>query len=164
MVNPNKHIRIAYRNVLSDIGVPVWTNKVPKTVKPTPTKYVLITSQTKNETEKCKDGFEWLCTVTLDITSVLNKGQSDLDILDDIEEIILTRIDEDLPVMGGFVVKSADIVESRDIDFETDSQSVERRILIYEHWLSNIDIMEDGVWDGGGFDTVFSGNIDGGTL
>lgn len=136
MVNPNKHIRKAYIDQLADIGVPIWSHKVPKTVKPKPLKYVLISSQTKNETEKDKCGFEWLCSVTLDITSVLGQGQSNMAALDDLEELILSRIDDDLPVGEGFVVKSADIVESRDVVFETQSQTVERRILIYEHWLS----------------------------
>lgn len=136
MVNPNKHIRTAYRQVLSDIGVPVWSVKVPKNIKK-PIKYVLITSQSKNETAKDKCGHEWLCTVTLNIFSIRNQGDSDLDILDDIEEKILSRIDDEIPV-DHFVVKSADLVESLDDTFDTASQSIERRIMIFEHWLNYV--------------------------
>lgn len=137
MVNPNEHIRKAYILALADIGVPVWSKKVPKTIKPKPIKYVLISSQSKNETVRDKCGFEWLCTITLDITSIKNLGDSDVSILDDIEEKILSRIDEDIQVEG-FIVKSAEIVESTDVEFETASQSIERRVIIYEHWLNNV--------------------------
>src|SRR5690606_3990988 len=137
MVNPNKHIRKAYILALADIGVPVWSVKVPKTIKPKPTRYVLISSQSKTETVRDKCGFEWLCVVTLDITSVQNLGDSDVAILDDIEEKILSRIDDELPVTG-FIVKSAVVLESIDVTLDTPNQSVERRIIMYEHWLNNV--------------------------
>lgn len=119
-------------------GVPVWSKKVPKDVDPIPLKYILITSQTKNRTEVDKDGFEWLCTITVDIYNVNEAGYSSIVNLDDIEENVINTIEEEIQIPG-FITKSTVLFDSRDLETETASQSIERRILTYQHWLNNID-------------------------
>lgn len=139
MKNPNKYLRIAHINALTGIGSPIWANKVPKDVVPIPKRYVLLTSQTRNETAKDKDGEEWSCTITLDLTSVLELGYSKPEILDDMEELIMTILATEIPVPN-FIVKEVVLEDSRDLPpLDTQSQTIERRVMTYSYWLNNVD-------------------------
>jgi len=136
--NPNKYIRTAHITALAGIGASVWAKKVPKDTKPIPKKYVLITSQSKNTTAEDKDGFEWLCTIVIDIISILEPGYSKPEIVDDLEEqineIVLAEI-----AIPGFINKEVRLIDSRDLDAETSSQSIERRVLTFQYWVNNVD-------------------------
>lgn len=147
MVNPNEYIRTGYITAFAGINVPVWAKKVPKDKTPTPLTYILLHSQTKNPTAEDKDtqdegdiegdGPEWLCTIVVDIVSIREAGYSKPKILDDLEEQVLNAVRK-LKVPG-FIVKSTELVDSTDLDSDTNSQTIERRILTYQHWLNNID-------------------------
>lgn len=136
MDSPNEPLRKAYIQAIATAlaGIPVWAKKIPKNVTPVPSLYILIISQEKQRTAIGKDCWEWLCQITLDITYVNPQGYSDTVKIDDVEAAVITAVEAGINVEG-FMVKSVDLVNSSDLDTETPTQSIERRILIYEHWL-----------------------------
>lgn len=138
MKNPNKHIRIGFISAIEAQGLPAWQGEVPTDVDPIPTLYVLIGSQTKNRTATDKDGFEWDCSLTVDIHAIFPPGYSEVDVLDDAEEKVLNAINDDLDVEG-FVVKEMSIFDSRDIEIKTTDATIVRRIITYSMWLNNVD-------------------------
>lgn len=137
MVNPDKYIRTAYVNLCAQF-LPTWEMGIPKTVT-MPPMYALITNQTRNETERNKDGHEWLCTVTIDLNSVQPAGYFGSDELDDIEQSIMNVIEGDLLVVPGFMVKETRLVQSQPLSGTNSTVSITRKVFTYEHWLDNVD-------------------------
>lgn len=136
-LNPNKYIRTAYINALrTATGLQVWHKKLPKSVKPIPPQYIILDSQTKNETVKAKtDYFEWLCTLDVHIMNYNDKGFTNTTIVDDIEEKVIEVIKLDGVTIANFSNKNVDILDSMDLDLETDTNSIDRRVIKFEHWL-----------------------------
>jgi hypothetical protein len=134
--NPNTPLRAGYiAAIKSDIpDTPVWAKKVPRSISPLPAEYILITSQTLNRTAIGKDCWEWLCSIVVDIVFQGPLGFSNTEKVDTIEEKVINAIESNLQVEG-FQVKSVDLVQSITLDAETPTQSVERRVLTYEHWV-----------------------------
>jgi len=139
MLNPDKYVREGYIADLEPLlgGVPIWDGGIPVD-EPTPDVYVLITTQTKRPTERTKDGFEWMGTITLDIVSIRPPGTHNTAIVDDIEEILIERIEQEIDIPG-FINNNTLFVDSVSLKDENASQSVDRKILIYEHWLNWVD-------------------------
>lgn len=132
--NPNIPVRVALIAALSSAtGLPVWHKKVPKNVKPIPTSYILLQSQSKQRTAISKNCWEWDSTINIDITYINQQGFSNTVPIDNAEEQAINVI-EDLEIPGWFV-KNIHLIGSSDLDDETDTQTVERRILIYNFWL-----------------------------
>lgn len=138
MKNPNQNIRIAHIKAFEPIGLKVWAKKVPKDVVPVPNQYILITSQSKRTFADDKDGHEWLCTIVIDIVSVIESGFSSPKTLDFYEEQILGIIENEIPIED-FINKEVTLVDSTDLDSETQTQSIERRVLTYQYWVNNVD-------------------------
>lgn len=137
LVSPDKFIRKAYITALAPIGIPVYGKKVPISVKPIPPQYIILSTQTKQRTAVSKNGWEWSTQITVDIVSQGAKGFSGTDKLDDIEGQVVDAIENGITV-DGFYVKSTNLLNSQPLDTETDTQSIERRILIYEHWVCQV--------------------------
>lgn len=134
--NPNEPLRTAYVSALSSIQ-PLWVGKVPKSGV-VPRSYTILGTQTKNPTEKGKDGcMEWLCTIVIDLFNVNAAGYSAKGVNDDIEAQIIDIIEAGIMVEG-FQVKSTDFIDSIDLSIETPTASIERRVITYQHWLSQI--------------------------
>lgn len=137
LISPDKYIRKAYIEALANAGVPVYAKKVPID-KNIPQKYILLSTQTKQRTATSKDDrWEWLTQITIDIVFVGAKGISQTDKVDDVEGLVIEAIENGITVEG-FAVKSTDLLNSQPLDDETPTQSIERRILIYEHWLCQV--------------------------
>jgi len=136
ILNPDKYLRTAYVDALRPAltGVNVWAKKIPKDVTPLPKRYVLITSQTKSRTEVSKGCYEWLCSIMVDVFNVNVAGYAKPENNDDYEEIIIDTIESGI-VVPFFQVKSYDFIDSIDLDIETPAQSLERRVIVYQHWL-----------------------------
>lgn len=146
ILNPNKYIRIGIISALK-AAVPtlkVWYKKVPASLTPVPKVYVLLDSQTKNETVVSKSitekatNFEWLATIDVNIYSFKESGYSDADIVDDLEETILSviRTGVDIP---NFDTKDVRILESQDLSTETETFSIDRKLIKFEIWLNNVN-------------------------
>lgn len=144
ILNPNEPLRAAYvSKIKAALGtIPVWAKKLPKD-KPNADQYVLIMSQTKRRTEEYKslgeeplvaNKFEWLCTINIDINNINQAGFAKPMNNDNVEETIINAIQSGITVPG-FSVKSYDFIDSNDLDVETATQSIERRVITYQHWL-----------------------------
>lgn len=136
LISPDKYIRKAYIEALANAGVPVYAKKVPID-KNIPQKYILLSTQTKQRTAISKNGWEWNTQITVDIVFKGAKGVSQGDKVDDVEGAVIDAIENGITV-DGFAVKSTDLISSQPLDSETPTQSIERRILIYEHWICQV--------------------------
>jgi hypothetical protein len=139
MTNPDKYIRKAYIDMCKVFNVNTWESGIPINVTPIPSVYILITNQTRNETERCKDGNEWLCTVTVDLNRVQPLGNYGSAPLDDLEELIVNVIENDLLVVPGFIVKETTLIQSQPLVDSDKTKTITRKVFTYQHWLNNID-------------------------
>lgn len=137
LISPDKFIRKAYKTAFAPVNLPVYGKIVPVNVKPIPQKYIILGTQTKQRTAISKNGWEWLTQITVDIVFQGAKGFSETDKLDDIEGQIIDIIENGITI-DGFYLKSTNLISSQPLDVETDTQSIERRILIYEHWVCQV--------------------------
>lgn len=134
--NPEAPLRTAYIAALSGIQ-PIWAGEIPKDAV-VPNQYTIIGDQTKNPTEKGKEGcMEWLCSIVIKIYNVNPAGYSALGVNDNIEEQIIDAIESGITVEG-FMVKSTDFIDSVPFSLQTPTQSIERRSIVYQHWLAQI--------------------------
>lgn len=134
MLNPNTYIRMGYIAALSHLGVPIWAKVVPKGTKPLPTLYMLIRTQEKTPIEVSKDCWEWEVTVVLDMFRINAQGFTNTIPLDNLEGEVMTALESGIEVPN-FMVKHSQFMDSIDLDFETDTQTIERRVLTYSFWL-----------------------------
>lgn len=138
MVNPDKYIRKAYVDMCNEF-VTTWEAGVPKNIIPVPPTYAIISNQTRNPTERSKCGYEWMCSITVDINHVRNVGYFGSAIVDDIEESIINVLESDQLVVPGFVVKQTRFIQSQPLTASSSTQTITRKVLVYEHWLNNVD-------------------------
>ena len=138
MINPNKYVRLAYVTALKEAtGLPVYDTRIPISVDPVPSKYILLHSQTLQPTATSKTCYEWECTIVVDINSVQPQGNTSSVIVDDIQEQVITAV-ESLTGIPPFQMKSKKLENQYAQDVETDSASIQRRVLTYSHWLNRI--------------------------
>ena len=133
MLTPNTPLRIAYLNALAGIGVPVYAKKIPKDVK-IPLNFIILNAQLLKRTEVSKNSWEWLCAINVDITYNGVTGFASPVQTEIVEQAVLTAIEGGITVPG-FFVKSTVLFNSLSMDAETPTQSIERRIITYQHWL-----------------------------
>lgn len=135
MINPNKHIRKAIVDSLLP-NTRVFYKRVPKDIE-TPREYVIMNSQSKRMAFNAKGCYEWICTINLDCWVHTVQGMPPSVVIDDLEEIVLNAM-SGLEVGGGFTTKYVNLIDQNDLSIETDSESIERRVLIYELWINKI--------------------------
>lgn len=151
-LNPDKYIRQAYVDMCKVFMPNTWEAGIPINITPSPSFYILITNQTRNETEVSKgvvnedeeleqnNAKEWLCTITVDINRVQPLGNYGSAPLDDLEQQIMNVIEGETGIIvPGFKVKSARIVQSQPLTASSKTQTITRKVFTYEHWLNNID-------------------------
>lgn len=133
--NPSKYIRQAYISALqSATGLKVWDRLVPKNTVAPPS-YIILDGQTRNETVNAKgEYFEWLSTIDVNIYYVGQLGYSYSVQIDDIEEKVINAIRFGVPIEG-FSNKDTRIIDSMSLDTQTSTQSIERRVIKFEHWV-----------------------------
>lgn len=136
MYNPDKYIRKAYIDAIeSATGLSVFDTSIPKDVQPLPKQYILITAQSKQRTSISKQLWEWQCQVRVDIVSVNDMGYHSSVSVEDIEEIVINTIEAGLTIQN-FNNKSTRFLDSTPLPTETTTQSIDRKIVDYEHWLN----------------------------
>lgn len=141
---PEKPLRTAYIAALQiATGLNVYADLVPKT-NPTPTAYILITSQTKTRTAVAKpttqsnlsDNFGWLASLVFDIQYFSPSGFSNPGAVDDIEEQVI-NVAESIEV-DGWSIKSRIQVQSTPLPINTATNYINRRVLMYNHWMEKL--------------------------
>jgi len=145
ILNPNKYIRsgmiTALKAGISNLNI--WYKKVPVNVVPIPSVYILLDSQTKNETVVSKSttekatNFEWLSTIDVNIYSINKKGYSNADLVDDMEQSVLSIVRTGFNIPN-FDTKNVRIIESQDLSIDNDTASIDRKLVKFEIWLNNV--------------------------
>jgi hypothetical protein len=142
MRNPNKYIRQAYITLLAGIGVPIWDTSVPNDVV-VPAKYILLSSQTKNEINRTKCDKLWNFTLQVDIFSRGTRGYSAFSINDDIEELVTNIItpnvntDIDLSTFN-FKCYNTFTTQPTDISQQLPNETILHRVLRFRHIIGEI--------------------------
>lgn len=134
MINPDKYVRTAYVQALETAtGLPVFAKALPAGI--TATQYIILDSQSKSQTVDSKvDYFEWLCRININIYNTNPAGTYRPLETDDIEQIVLNTV---LPgiAIEGFHNKNTNIIESQDLSLEFPTASVDRKLIVFEHWV-----------------------------
>lgn len=133
VINPDKYIRLAYKNALESYA-PIWEKKVPIGTTP-PSEYYLISTQTRNETERSKDGYEWLCSIVIECVSIQGLGNASSVPINDLEENLMSAVESGIEI-SGFDVKETIFIDSIPLDIEGQTDSIYRRVVTYQHWLN----------------------------
>lgn len=136
MKNPDKYVREGYLTALRGQGLTAYNKTIPTSEVP-PGLYVLIESQSKNTTETNKEDFDWLSFVTLHIVKINDRGYTATTAVDDAEEKCINAVQNGI-LVNNFYVKSTDLIESKNLDMTDKTVTIERRVLMYQHWLSEI--------------------------
>lgn len=139
MLNPDKYIRKAYVDALSSAtGLNVWNKGIPKDVEVLPDTYIILRSQTKQRTSVSKQLWEWQSQITIDIVSVNELGYNSTVVVDNIEQTVMNTIESGLTFGGGFNNKSTRFIDSVPLDIDTPTNTINRKVVIYEHWLNKV--------------------------
>lgn len=135
MINPDRYLRTAYVTALkSATGLPVYAKSVPAGT--TEKKYIILDSQSKSQTVKAKvNYFEWLARINVNIYSINDAGNFAPINTDDIEQIVLNVVLGGVQITG-FNNKNTDLISTQDLSLNFASKAVDRKLLIFEHWLS----------------------------
>lgn len=147
-VNPDKYIRRAYLIALTNVSmgsvaVPVFDRRVPINIKPIPSTRIIISSQSKQAFNETKCGHGWECSVLLDIITEQNNSFVNTAIVDDIEQQISDQIDiwqakgHDI-LIPPFTCYYTRFSDSHDIELETPTTTIIRKLIRYTHRLNSI--------------------------
>ena len=131
-LNPNISIRVALISLLSGLNIPAWNKRIPKNVV-APKVYALLTSQTKQPTETSKDGYEWMASINVDLYKINDFGYVNTVPIDNMEQDIVNGIEA--LVIPGWDVKNITLLNIQDLDDDTATQTIERRVITYSFWL-----------------------------
>lgn len=131
-VNPNVPIRTALISLLTGLSIPAWNKRIPKNVA-TPLMYALLTSQTKQPTEISKCGYEWMASVNVDLYRINPYGYVNTVPIDDLEQNVVNFIEE--LTIPGWNVKNINLLNIQDLDADTTTNTIERRVVSYQFWL-----------------------------
>lgn len=140
MINsPDAPLRTAYLAALeAATGIDVWAGGVPKTAVPG-NAYILLTTQTKTRTAVAKptgalsDNFDWLASITIDITVVSPSGFANPGALDALEEKVI-NVAENIMVPL-WCIKSRVYFNTQELPLSTSVNYFNRRTIIYQHWI-----------------------------
>lgn len=129
MINTSKYIRQSVIQACSPVKV--WSNRVPKN-QTTPTLYALITDMSLNEYSRSKQEYEWLIGFNLDCYYVGNLGYDYTTEIDNFLEVVVPKIKDmtNLTVQ----IKNVDLESSRDLSFDTATNTITRKVLTYSVW------------------------------
>lgn len=147
-LSPDKYLRAAYITALeSATGLKVWHKRIPKNVA-APPKYIILDSLSKNETliakptegENKNTYFEWSCTVDVNIYNVNVSGYSNAAQVDDVEQKVISIVRSGIEVPN-FKNRDTRILESLDLSAETTTQSIDRKMVKFEHVLDRVEVI-----------------------
>lgn len=143
MVIPDKYIRKAYISLINIqlannyLTCPIYDSIIPKDINPIPPLRIILSTQTKKQANTTKCGHDWLCTILLDIIYEQNLGFVDKVMVETIEEVISNAIDLnpiDIPIPPFFVYHT-EILDSHDMSLQTQTKSINRKLVRYQHIL-----------------------------
>lgn len=127
---PNSILRRSYINTfpqykIYDISIP--NDEI------TPELYLTINDVVLNEYENYKEGNDWLLATSINIWKENEKGfVSSVELEEVANDIIST-----LPIVQGFKLHHREMFDCKQFALlETDTNTIERTVIIFKHWLS----------------------------
>lgn len=130
---PDKYVRKAFLTLFSGIGTPMYETKVPKDITPIPPQRVLLSTQTNTQHNTNKCGHNWSHSILLDIISEQPQGYSDKSIVEDIWQQINSVVDVQSDIsVEGFIIYNTQMIESHDIELDTPTKSINRKLVRYQ--------------------------------
>jgi len=135
LTNPDKWIRKGVKLAL--IGtVNVYDYRLPTNVNPS--EYLIISTQTKEDTDNSKCGGQWQCTVLLDlITRYASTGNTgDRLKLNDLEDLVILQMNNF--VIDNFTIFDIKLESSVSFDNLTDTENVFRQLIRYRITLNEV--------------------------
>lgn len=135
ILDPEEPLRIGIKSELTPIGIPIYAKGVPKDVKVT--QYINLTSQTLNKTEVSKDCFDWKCSINIECITFNQSGFATPSTNDRVKAQVIDIIQSGISV-NGFMVKGIDFIQASDLDIETPTAKIERKVIIYQFWVGQI--------------------------
>lgn len=129
---PDTAVRTAFISLLGGIGTPLYETRVPENIDPIPAQRVLLSTQTDRQANTNKCGHLWRHSILLDIISENVRGYSNKSVVEAIANQINAIIDvqSDIPV-NGFVIYDTTIENIHDMDFDTATKSINRKLVTY---------------------------------
>jgi len=134
-LNPNKYIRAGILSALPAYSV--YSNRVPKNVS-TPKLYILITNQGKTEFANGKTCHEWECTFSLQVIYRNDLGFDASSIVDDAAQEVDNAIRYTMSIPN-FYKKNVTLEGENDMTYDTDTNTINTKILNYSIWVNNAD-------------------------
>lgn len=127
------NLRYIRDGIISALGTstPVYNKMVPKSLDPKT--YILITNQFLQEYEIAKGCYEWSSQFTLELVTKTTINGDATEIIDDLQEVIEPKI-RNLTIQR-YLVKNISLVNSIDNDFNTNTNTINRRLITYDIWL-----------------------------
>lgn len=111
--------------------VPVYDTMVP--ANENPTNYIIISTQTKVDSQTGKCGWEWDCTVLLDIVNRINTtgNPGNREAVNNIEGMVIGRMNGFAFKQGFELLEDVEVESSDSLDTITATQNVFRQLLRY---------------------------------
>lgn len=140
MVNPSHHLRLAWKTALeSATGLNMYDYGIPIDTSSLPSEYILYLNESKDPFSRDKEGYEWLLRPSVELCSVNEKGFISTLNLDLMEEQVITAIDAGISIGGGFTVNFSRFIDSVNLaPIETQTHTISRKSVIYEHWVNYV--------------------------
>ena len=138
MKTPDKWIRKYLSTALTNLTVngkliPVSDTRIPANSNA----YILLTTIDKSNPIETKCGRVWRASINIDIITVYDGNNGSRVFAEDIENEVLARITN--PTIDGFTVDGVDIDFAPDLSTITTTQTIFRKIIIY-----NLKLKENG--------------------
>lgn len=134
-LNPSKYIRAGIIAALPNYRV--FNNRIPTNTS-TPSLYVLITNQSRNEYAMGKQCNEWECQFTLQVIYKGVLGNDYSAIVDDAVQVIDNAIRS--MKIPNFYNKQCELDSEFDDTYDTPTNTINRKRLSYSIWVNNADI------------------------
>lgn len=146
MKNPDKYARLGWITLITNVtGLIVKHNLLPKSMDPLPDEYVILSGQmtterlkgkpvrTKAQYTSCKDLDH---SIQIDFYKISPLGYSSAVVVENYVEAVLTAVENGQLIIPGFSIRDVSIVENRAMPTESETKSIDRKILVVRHWLS----------------------------
>jgi hypothetical protein len=134
MTNPDIAIRTAYCAL--PLSAPIYVDEMPINIKPIPDARVLISTQTKTPRSATNCGHTWECSILLDIIYEQQRGYSNRDVVDLIEQEILTAVDNQQFSIPPFAITYTTIQEAHSSNLDTPTKTISRKLIRITHKLN----------------------------
>lgn len=138
-MTPDKWIRKYLVSALQGLvvngkSIPVSDMRIPDNS----TNYILLTTIDKSNPQESKCNRVWNVAINIDIVTVYQGNSGSRVFAEDIQDAVLSRIAN--PVIENFTVQSFEVEFSPDLSSVTSTQSIFRKIIIY-----NLKLKENGI-------------------